>query len=73
MGLHLPRRRKAAEDEPRPSCHHCGVVIVNGQCVIYRGPLILRGMGITYCTVSCLLDDIDQIEGRPLKQRREWK
>lgn len=73
MSLRFPRRRKAAEDEPRPSCHHCGVVIMNGRCLIYRGHLITRGMGITYCDVSCLLDDIDQIEGRPLKTREEWK
>jgi len=71
MGLQWPpRRRKATEDEPRPSCHHCGVVIVNGRCVIYRGPLITRGMGITYCTTDCLLDDIDIIEGREPKRRR---
>ena len=71
MGI-WPSRRKADPEEPRPSCHHCGVVLYHGQCVIYRGPLIVRGMGITYCCVDCLLDDIDVIEGRPLK-RRTWR
>lgn len=67
------RPGKADPDEPRPSCHHCGAVLYDGQCTLYRGPLVLRGMGITYCSVCCLLDDIDLIEGRPLKTREEWK
>lgn len=69
----MPRQRRAnPEDEPRPTCHGCGYPIFGGQAVIYRGLLINRGMGVTYCCVDHLLDDVDKVEGRPPKTVRRW-